>query len=988
MSKAMIKNVLLASTIFGGATIFTTPAFAQSAEPVEAQPDLPEEAPSADAGDIVVTGSRIARPNLEQSSPVSVISEEEISFAQPQTAEEFLRDLPGSTPGQNAQVNNGNIGIATLNLRNLGTNRNLVLLNERRVVPSTLAAQTDLNIIPVALLERVDIFTGGASTVYGADAVAGVVNFITKRNFAGVELNANYGISERGDGANYRIDLTTGANFADGRGNAVVNLSYTKARPVYAGEREFGLVARSSATGLPQGSTTAVPATINTPLFFNPTTGVSLGNSRINPATGLFELGESNYNFLPITIVQTPFERFGIFAQGNFEVSDAVEIYSQGFFTRTSVVQQNAPSGSFFTPFQVPLNNQFLSAGARQQICQARIDADPVLAGRQAPTAAQCAPIIASGQEVQLDVGRRFVEAGPRITDLRSTTFEIVVGARGPLTSTLNWDVSGQHGKADRVNITNGSGLASRLQESLRGCPAGSTTGCRAINLFGDVGTISAADVAFLDVPLFAFTNTELSAAQAVINGDLGFSSPLAEEPIGVAVGVEYRRYEGSSRGDLPSSTSGAVLGAGAPSLPIQGEYDTKEAFAELVLPIIENGFIHNLTLEAGFRYSDYSTSGGNETYKVGGSFMPIRDIKFRGVYSRAVRAPNLGELFQPQVTFLTGRGVDPCQGTEAEVAARGASVAVCRAAAPNFFGGITAPSAGQINATTGGNPDLDPEVATSITAGVVLQPTFLPGAALTLDYYDIKVRDAISNPTASDIIDTCYFGNTDPNTIQCQSIGRNPTNGSLSGPNNTTSGPFLGVSNLGRIRSSGWDLGISYRRDLGFARLNWSFIGNKTDRSLFQATPTSINRDCVGFFSPGCELPTPEYSWNMRTTLAFEGGSDLSLLWRHIDNVSVEPVAPTPQVTPGIPTNAGPSNFFADYRNIPAYDYFDLSFQQSIGEHMRFTLTIQNLLDKDPPFVGGQAGGAGASSTATNTFPSVYDPIGRRFTAGVNLRF
>jgi outer membrane receptor protein involved in Fe transport len=984
----MMKNVLLASTIFSGVSILATPALAQSsAQPVEVQPELPEEAPSADADAIVVTGSRIARPNLEQSSPVNVITSEEISLTQPQTAEEFLRDLPGSTPGQNAQVNNGNIGIATLNLRNLGTNRNLILLNERRVVPSTLAAQTDLNIIPVALIERVDVFTGGASTVYGADAVAGVVNFITKRNFSGIEIGGQYGITERGDGRNYRVDVTTGANIADGRGNVALNLSYTRARAVNAGDREFGQVARSSSTGLPQGSPTAVPATITTPLFFN-ADGTSQGNSRINPATGLFEVGETNYNFLPITIIQTPFERFGIFAQSRFEVSDAVEVYGQGFFTRTSVVQQNAPSGSFFTPLQIPLNTPFLSAGARQQVCQARLDADPARAGRQVPTAAQCAGFIAAGTEVTLGIGRRFVEAGPRITDLRSTTFEVVAGLRGPLTSTLNWDVSGQHGKADRTNITVGSGLASRLQEAVRGCPAGSTAGCVPINLFGDEGSITPAQVRFLDVPLFAFTNTEFSAAQAVVNGDLGFSSPFAEEAIGIAVGLEYRRYEGSSIGDLPSQTSGAVLGAGAPSLPIEGEYDTKEAFAELIVPLIENRFIHNLTLEAGFRYSDYSTSGGNETYKIGGSFMPTRDIKFRGVYARAVRAPNLGELFQPQVTFLTARGVDPCQGTEAAVVARGASVAVCRAQAGANFGGITPPAAGQINATTGGNPNLDPEIATTVTAGVVLTPRFLPGFAVTLDYYDIKVRDAISNPTAADIIDACYFGNNDPSTVACRAIQRNPENGSLSGPNNTTPGPFLGLSNLGRIRSSGWDLGAAYRRDLGFARLNLSFIGNRTDNNQFQATPTSINRECVGFFSPGCGLPTPKYTWNARATLGFEGGSDVSLLWRHLSSVQVEPVAPNPQRPVGTPTTAGPTNFFEAYRRIPAYDYFDLSFQQAVGDNLRFTITVQNLLDKDPPFVGGQAGGAGASSTATNTFPSTYDPLGRRFTVGANLRF
>jgi outer membrane receptor protein involved in Fe transport len=986
----MIRNVLLASTIFGSAGLLAGPALAQSApEPVEAQPDLPEEAPSADAGEIVVTGSRIARPNLEQSSPVAVISEEEISLLQPMSVEEFLRDLPGSTSGVNAQTNNGNTGVANINLRNLGNNRNVVLLNERRVTPSDLSARADLNQIPVALIERVDVFTGGASTVYGADAVAGVINFVTKRNFAGVEVNGNYGISQRGDGANYRFDLTTGANFDDGRGNVVLSLNHTRSDAVVAGERGFGQIARSSTDGTEQGSPTANPATITSPLFFGPDGTTSLGDTRVE--NGTFVLGAANYNFLPITIVQTPFERNGIFAQARYEVSDAVEIYSQGFFNRTSVKSRNAPSGSFGLNFFYPLNASYLTEAQRQILCNARLDGNPNQAGLQRPTAAQCAAAIAAGTEVSVAVGRRFTEAGPRITDLRSNVYEVVVGARGPLTSTLDWDVSAQRGKADRVNAATGSGLASRLQESIRECkaPTGQTTtaGCQTINLFGGPGTLTAAQFAFLDVPTYSFINTEFEAAQAVINGDLGFSSPFATEAVGIALGAEYRKYEGNSRGDLPSSTSGAVLGAGAPSLPISGAYDTKEVFGEIVIPLIEDGFVHNLTLEAGVRYSDYSTSGGNWTYKVGGSFMPIRDIKFRGMYSRAVRAPNLAELFQPQVTFLTARSEDPCQGTEAQIAARGANVAVCKAATGIFFGSVSPPAAGQINATTGGNPNLDPEIATSLTLGAVLQPRFLSDFALTFDYYDIKVRDAITNPTATDIIDACYFGNNDPNAAPCLLIKRNPDDGRLSGPNNTTPGPFLGLSNLGRIRSSGFDLGASYRRDLGFGRLALSFIGNKTTRFLFQPTATSLNRDCVGFYSPGCGAPTPKYSWNQRTTLTV-GSTDLSLAWRHISKTRVEPKAPTPQVPAGVPGNAGPATFFGPYSVIDAHDYFDFALQQNVGDTMRLTLTVQNLLDKQPPIVGGQAGGATEQSSATNTFPVLYDPIGRRFTLGVSLRF
>lgn len=974
-SKFSVLKLSTASAAIGFALI-SSPAFAQAAQPSDAaEEDV--TAPSSPA--IVVTGSRISNPAIEQSSPISVIGEEELNFAQPLNAEEFLRDLPGSVPGIGAQVNNGANGSATVNLRALGTNRNLVLMNGRRIVPATLAAVVDTNVIPVALIERVDVFTGGASSVYGADAISGVVNFITKNDFAGLNLSGNYGITERGDGGNYRVDMLVGANFDDGRGNVVLGVGYNKTNPIRQGDREIGLVSRSSNTGLPQGSSAAAPGTIFAPIF-----GV------FNPDNGTITEGVAgNFNFNPLNVFQTPLEKFSVFGSGRYEVSSAVELFTEAFFSRTEVDQIIAPSATFFNAFRLPLNNQFLTPAQANQICLGAAATPGAIPGG----AAGCPAAIAAGTEVNAIIARRFVEAGPRRTNFTTNTYQITVGARGPLTSNLDWELSGQYGQSNRVNSSTGQGLQERLQQSIRNCPAGSAPGCTPINIFGGPGSISPAAFAFLDVTTNSFIDTELGAVQALVTGDLGFSSPLANEPIGIAIGADYRRYEGAQRGDLPSSTPGAVLGAGGAFVAVQGEYDSKEVYGEIIVPLIEDRpFFHNLTLEAGARYADYSTTGGDWTYKIGGSFSPIRDLKFRGLYSRAVRAPNIGELFAPVNTVLSNRAIDPCQGTRADVTARGSNfIALCEAQVQavglpaSTVGSITPPAAGQINVTGGGNPNLAPEIATTYTVGAVFQPSFFSGFTATIDYYNIKVRDAISSPSQSDIIDGCFQANSV--SASCALIFRNPLTGSLFGDPATTRGPLLQASNLGRIETSGVDFSASYKYDFDTFGLRFAFNGNYTDRSRFQATPASINRECVRFYSVSCDPVLPKWTWNVRTTADFDQIS-ASLLWRHIGSTEVEPVAlPAAQRPPvDVPQNAGPAGILPAYQSISARDYFDLAFRFDANEQMSFTFLVENLFDKDPPDVGNTVGSTAYNSG--NTFPSLYDALGRRFRIGVNLAF
>ena len=296
-----------------GLALISTPSFAQDAVPAEEAEEV-----------ILVTGSRIARTNLELSSPVNVIGAEEIQFRQPTSIEDVLRQLPGSVPGIGSAVNNGSNGTATFNLRGLGSNRNLVLINSRRVVPSGTGGVVDLNILPVALLERSEVLTGGASSTYGADAIAGVLNFITQRDFTGLQLDTSYGITERGDGQSFKTDLTIGADLDGGRGNVALSIGYTNTKPVLQGNRDISLFARSSATGSPQGSPTATPGSILFPLPAGSPGG------RFDPATGtiLFD-GLSDYNFNPLNVFQTPLRRYNVFAQARYEVSDAIEVFTE-----------------------------------------------------------------------------------------------------------------------------------------------------------------------------------------------------------------------------------------------------------------------------------------------------------------------------------------------------------------------------------------------------------------------------------------------------------------------------------------------------------------------------------------------------------------------------------------------------------------------------------------------------------------------------------
>ena len=961
------------------------PAFAQEAPATPAAPAETAEAPAG--GDIVVTGSLLRNPNLSSVAPVSVVDSNEISLRQAINAETILRDIPGTVPSIGAQVNNGNGGASLVNLRGLGSNRNIVLLDGNRIVPADLTGVVDLNNIPLALVQRVDVLTGGASTTYGADAIAGVVNFITRTDFSGLDATVQKGITQQGDGATLRADLTLGGNFADDKGNAVLSVGYQMVDAVYQGDRSFSNVAIDSFTGKASGSGTAVPGEF------------SLGSAtrQIDPSTGALVPAFAPYNFNPSNLFQTPYQRYNVYAAAHYDISDSIQFYTRGLFSKNTVSTIVAPSGVFGSSVTIPYSNPYLPAAARAQFCAAN-----------GLTTAQCdaaavatSPTDPNYATFDTNVSRRMPEAGPRQSDFTTTLFDYRAGVKGAINSHINWDLSGGYGESENVQATSGYVLTSKVRQAALATSTSTcldtSNNCVPVNLFGPDGSITAAQAAFLTGASSITVKTTLAQVHGQITGDLGISSPFATSPIGFAVGAEYRRYTAQQRADALAK-SGDLGGFGSAPPDIDGAYSVYEGFAETDVPLIEDRpLFKSLDLQAGIRRSQYqieaagSPSFGTTTYKAGLNWEPVPSVKFRGNYQHAVRAPNINELFSPVQTVLTNYSADPCAGTAPVGNAN--LTAICRAqgAPASAIGVIETPSAGQANLTTGGDPNLRPETSDSFTLGVVFQPTFVPHLTATVDYYNIKVANAITTATPQDLVGACFNNQTaaSATSAACTVIRRDPVTGQLSGDTLTVGGLFGIVSNSGRLATDGIDVTVNYTYPLSFGKLNFAFNGNWTNSSVFQATPVSLARDCVGFYSVNCASIQPKFTWNLRTTMTVSD-IDVSLLWRHIDGMRQEPAdvdianGDGPAFT-GDPAGI-PGTTQYNFGKIPAYNYIDLATRFDVSKNFDLTITVNNLFDKLPPIVGFDIGSTLYNSG--NTYPSTYDPLGRSFSVAAHVKF
>lgn len=951
--------------------------------------------------EVVVTGTRISNPNLSQSSPVAVVSGEDIEYRQANTIEEVLREIPGVVPSIGAQVNNGNAGSTTLNLRGLGDNRNLTLLNGIRIVPAGLDGVSNLDVIPVALIERADILTGGAGSTYGADAISGVANFITKTDFEGLDFRISDQITQDGDANTLRIDLTTGANFADGRGNAVLSVGYTSREALFQGSRAFGESNLSSVSGAAGGSGTTVPARISV-------AGTNSGTLQVSPDGGSLVPTYALFNFNPFNLFQLPLEQYRIYGSANYKLADSVEAYSEALFVQSTNSTIIAPSGSFGEVLSTPLSNPFLNAGLRNQICG--FDTNSTVDGVQPLyTQAQCdAAALATDpndpnyRTADLVVSRRFVELGTRNNEYQTTLWQLKAGLRGDITDNIAFDIVSAYGESQVRSQQSGNGILSRLQQAVLATSPTEcldpTGGCVPINLFGPEGSITPEVAAFLDVGNSAATLTSLGQIQAFITGDVGVAVPFAETPINFVLGSEYRRYSASTQSDLLSQTPGEVLGNGAANPNSTGSYDVYELFAELAVPIVEDAsFAEELTLQLGGRLSDYSSTGTEYTYKIGGTWTPVTGVQFRGNYQRVTRAPNISELFSPEVTGLDNFSVDPCEGNAPFADPNLLAVCLAQGAPAGTIGSIQVDPAGQNNVTTSGNLDLEAESADTFTIGLVWQPEYVSGLSVTVDYYSIKLTNAISEPTSSDAIAACFGPNFEAGQLSitaasatdpaCTAIRRNPATGNLFGSSATTRGLPLITTNRGEFQTDGIDVVARYSLDTDFGIFDFNFTGNWTNSFQINTNanePTSLDRECVNFYSTNCASIQPEFSFNNRVTWS-QDDLAISLNWRWINGVEAEPAVAGNFLGQNGRT-APDDDFRDDFTSIPAEHYFDLSVRYQLLENLQITAAVLNLTDNEPEVVGSNIGATAFNSG--NIYPSTYDPLGRRFSLSAKFSF
>ena len=957
--------------------------------------------------EVIITGSLIKNPNFESSSPIQNVTRDEIDLQAALNAEEILREIPGVVPSIGANVNNGNGGFSYVNLRGVGSNRNVVLIDGVRYAPSELAGRFDLNNIPMAMVERIDVLTGGASTTYGADALGGVVNVITKKNFTGVELNADWGETSENDGEEQSVSLTLGADLDDGKGNATLSLSYRDIEPIYQGDRRFSEDVLFYFNGARGGSGLG---SFNTRVGNVNPTGTDNGNLSLGGVQDdrTFAAAFTPYNYGPSNVFQTPLETYNMYSTFNYDVNDSVQVYATALYNENTVNTLIAPSGAFGDSVSIALNHPFLSDAQRNAICA--FDTDPT-EGVYTPRFSQAACDAAGAATGPSDPGyqtfdtqlrRRNVEGGPRISEYTARYFNFSAGLKGEVADKYQWDVMASYGKSDQTQVQKGYWLKSRFRQSLLSGPDGcndSSGGCVPVDFFGPTGSITDEMNGFLaGGESNVSTIFDMTQVKGSFTGQLDFALPTATDAVSFALGAEYRDYSGEQASDLLSQ-SGDLGGGGAAAPNISGGFDVIEAVVEVAVPLVQSApLVKDLSLEAGYRYSDYDIKAdgadgfSTDTYKLGLSWAPSDDVRFRATYARAVRAPNIGELFSPVITGLGNLSVDPCasvgdDGTSSGFVPEGAlrDTCIAQGAPANTIGFIPQPAAGQVNVTSGGNLNVQPEESDSYTVGFVVTPTAIPELTVSVDYYDIEITKAISTPTESDVIALC-FDNPSPGNSACAGIVRSPIDGGLSGDNNVVLGLPLQLANTGKIATKGIDFNVSYARDFGQIRWSTSFNGNYTDTSTFQAVEgVSLDRECVGLYSSNCASIQPDMTFNWRNTVSWND-LDVSLVWRFISNAEYENRDTDTAHIGLLPDSRDADLGKQNFNETGDYDLFDLSARYQVTENITVRAVVSNVFDEDPPLTGAFIGATGYNSG--NTYPSTFDTLGRRYNLAITVRY
>ena len=957
--------------------------------------------------EIVVTGTRIEVPGTVSSSPIYSVGAQEVRLQQQPEVEKILRILPIVKPDDGANVNNGTAGVAAVNLRGLGAQRNLILMDGKRLTPYNEDGIVDTSQIPTALIERIDIVTGGASAVYGSDAISGALNFVMKKDFEGVEINTDFSQTGESDGDTLSAFMTLGANVADGRGNVVLSINYSDRESVLLGARPLGQLGIETSTGAGYEEFLAGAGPTPAPANCSPTSGATAtGGSTTTvptrvaisggPALGQFRddgtLGPncSVFNFNPFNYYQTPQKRYGGFAMGSFEINEHAEAYARLSYSSTVVRQQVAASGFFGNVWYTPLSNPLMGEQARGFIIDAAnagVTAGTVVALLEDGSNSDFANwkdlngngVVDAADDLKIQYRRRTVEFGERSTNYDNAAIQYLAGVRGDIMGDWRYDFSYQYGQSQRTNISAGYTNVANGEVAITGItdPATGEIVCRdggddcvPINLFGGLGAITPEMAAFSSAAAFEKSLYQQTIVSGSVNGPINaITLPTANNPLAVSFGAEYRDERGDYQPDecwklAPSSCLG---GAGGNRLPLAGGFTVKEVFGEAIFPLVAGvPGVQQLDLELGYRYSDYDPSGTSDTWKAGLNWRPIDTLLIRVMQQKAARAPNVGELSAPQVTGLDNATQDPCSIVNAaNIDAELRDLCIGTGMTAAQVGQVENIVSGQINAFSGTDLEALPDIedADTTTIGFVWTPNFA-NLIVSLDYYDIQVDGYIDTFRPQEVLDGCYvLANPD----ECAKVRR--IGGTLTIPG---SGIETFTTNLEYIKVEGLELSFTYGLDIGrWGGLTFAGTINQTLTNERLSAVTSPVLDCNGYYGTSCEGPAPKLGWVQRTTWDY-GNFSASYLWRHIGSVSIEP--------------GERDGTFPAFREISSYDYFDLYGSWQATDKLRLNVGVTNLFDKKVPVVGNEA--ADTSSNSGNTFPSTYDVLGRSYSLGFTARF
>jgi outer membrane receptor protein involved in Fe transport len=928
--------------------------------------------------EVIVTGSLIARRDAIAESPILTVDQGALLESGYTTIEQYLNTLPQIAPGLSSQSNNpsGN-GRAVVDLRGLGAGRNLVLMDGRRAMGSTSAGTVDINTIPSALIERVEIITGGAGATYGPDAVSGVVNFIMKKDFEGMAINSQYRETAQGDGVEWSSDITLGGTFMEGRGSAVFNGSFFTRDAMYKDTRSFSAQADGATSSFPNGSWTpgaSTPSQAAVDALFGPNLCNANGGAAgfgFNPDGSLFCTGvqgnatrnavgykgpESDiatrfypdffsYNFEPANILVLPMERWNMYSSFEVDISEHFQPYGRFTFTNYNALQELAPTPTAGTTgFTVPVTNPFLTPQIRT-----------LLASRDAPTA-------------PFAFAKRFNALGGRTGFNTHDVMQVTTGTRGLITGSWNYDVYASYGRSTLNEVQGGNVRRDRTQALLDAADGGRSQCEGGLNLFGGAA-ISSACQARISLQAKNLTTIEQEIIEGTVSGNL-FEVPAGMVQAAFGISARNLNYDFKPDGGLQP---GLVAGFNE-QLPVNGALEFKDIFSEVIVPLLNDlPLVDSLSFTGGYRVTDNRRSGSAETWKTTLDWNINDMVRARGGFQHSVRTPSIGELFNPQLNnFPTFTNQDPCNTTGPIVATyrggpNGAQVtALCKAQSAVAGTASYFQPAGQATGISGGNPDLMPETADSFTLGAVIngfEHRLLERSTFTVDYWSIELEDVISSVGASTIVQRCFNRDNanptySPTNQWCQLFVREPTNGGVI--NLKQFARNQAFTNTSGVDISG-NIGMDLPNELG--SVDVSLVSTWMEKYESQTTIVDPINDFAGTIGSGGS--TPEWRHTVTPTWS-RGPAQAQITARFIDEM-----VHANTVTGGSPiTNTG----------VKATWYYDLTGRYEIMEGVTIRGGINNVTDQLPRLY--------SPNVQSNTDPSMYDVLGRRYFVGFDLRF